>query len=82
MARRKKISIKEHILIPNHSKVSESEKKALFAKYHVSEEGFPKISIHDPAIEKLNVKAGDIIKIKRSSMTAGETIYYRAVVNE
>ena len=34
----------------------------------------------DPAILGLGVKPGDMIKITRSSPTAGESLYYRYVV--
>jgi len=78
----KKIEITKHILVPKHSKVSEKEKKDIFEKYNVSMKSIPQISIKDPAIKGLNVKAGDIIKIERKSQTAGLTYFYRGVVNE
>ena len=82
MARRKKIIIKKHVLIPKHIKLSESDKKALFEKYHISHKELPKIKKDDPALHALNVKAGDVIRIIRKSETAEESIFYRGVVNE
>jgi DNA-directed RNA polymerase subunit H len=38
------------------------------------------IFVNDPAIIGLGVKPGDMIKITRKSATAGESIYYRYVV--
>ena len=38
------------------------------------------ILLNDPAIEQLDVKIGDIIKIKRNSPTNVESIFYRVVV--
>ena len=35
----------------------------------------------NPAIEELSVKEGDIIKIERQSATAGQSLFYRRVVN-
>jgi len=46
----------------------------------VTEKELPKIFSTDPAIRHLNVKKGDVIKITRKSPTAGETIYYRVVI--
>ncbi|MGB6628883.1 MAG: DNA-directed RNA polymerase subunit H, partial [Nitrososphaeraceae archaeon] len=40
----------------------------------------PYIMITDKGIEDLDVRPGDIIKITRKSPTAGESVYYRYVV--
>jgi len=40
----------------------------------------PLIFVTDPAILGLGVKPGDMIKITRKSGTAGESTYYRYVV--
>ena len=40
----------------------------------------PLIFVTDPAILGLGVKPGDMIKITRKSATAGESFYYRYVV--
>lgn len=79
--RKKKTAIKNHILIPEHIKLSEPEKKELLEKYHISLNELPKINSNDPAILDMNTKAGDVIKIIRKSSTAGESAYYRAVIN-
>lgn len=67
------------MLVPEHVKLSETEKKKLFEKYNVSIRELPKISRKDPAIVNLNTKPGDVIKIIRKSQTAGEAIFYRGV---
>lgn len=79
---KKKIVIKNHILMPKHIKLSEKEKKEVFEKFHVSLKELPKIKKDDPAIISLNVSVGDVIKIIRPSATAGETVFYRGVVSE
>jgi len=71
-----------HELIPEHTKLSDKEAKALLKKYNITLKEIPKILISDPAIAHLSVKEGDIIKIKRKSRTAGSIIYYRGVVKE
>ena len=71
-----------HTLVPKHTKISESEKEKLLEKYTTSTKELPKIIITDPALTKLNVKEGDIIKVERKSKTAGISFYYRVVMNE
>jgi len=76
----KKVDITKHVLVPIHIKLDEKEAEELLKKYNISKNQLPKIRIDDPAIRNLNVKPGDIIKIIRKSPTAGESIFYRVVV--
>ncbi len=76
-----KFDIKKHILVPKHAKASEKEKKEVLEKYNISIYDLPLIKKNDPAIKDLEVKPGDMIKITRDSQTAGETTFYRCVVN-
>ena len=78
---KKKFYIDKHVLIPQHLKLSEKDKKQLYDNYKISTKEVPKISKADPAIKSLDVKSGDIIKIIRTSPTAGETVYYRVVIS-
>ncbi len=71
----------KHVLVPEHKKLSEKEKKALLEKFNITIKELPQILKTDPAIQGLNAKEGDIIMIKRNSPTAGESIYYRVVVS-
>ena len=75
------IDITSHILVPKHLKVSDSEKEALLNKFNINSKELPKIMKDDPALAKLNVKPGDIIKIERPSKTAGTAVYYRVVID-
>jgi len=77
---RKKTKISNHILIPSHSKLSDSDKKEVLEKFSISVKELPFIKMDDPAIIKLKVKAGDVIKIDRKSPTAGKTVFYRGVI--
>ncbi|MFH1771104.1 MAG: DNA-directed RNA polymerase subunit H [archaeon] len=70
-----------HILIPEHTKLSEKEKNELMSKYNIEIKDLPKIMITDPAIRHLGVKEKDIIKIVRKSPTSGTTIFFRGVIN-
>lgn len=78
---KKKFKTDKHILIPKHSKLSDSQKEKLLEKYNISIKELPRILKTDPAIGSLDVKSGDVIKITRKSQTAGEAIFYRVVVN-
>ncbi len=78
---KKKFDISKHILVPKHTKISDKEKKELYEKHKISFNALPKILRTDPAVKELNVKVGDVIKITRKSPTAGETIFYRGIVN-
>ncbi|MBN1646009.1 DNA-directed RNA polymerase subunit H [Candidatus Woesearchaeota archaeon] len=69
-------------LVPVHTKLSEKDKKVLLEKYHCKFQDLPRILITDPAIAHLGVKEGDVIMIERKSRTAGESVFYRGVINE
>lgn len=70
----------EHILIPQHRKLSDEETENIIKKYNVSRKQLPRIKIIDPAILELNPKRGDIIEIIRDSPTTGKSYFYRVVV--
>ena len=73
-------SILKHILVPEHTKLTEEEKKKVLEQYNISIKQLPKIMLNDPAIQHLEPKIGDVMKIKRKSVTAKETIFYRVGV--
>jgi DNA-directed RNA polymerase subunit H len=75
------IDVKKHVLVPKHSKISEKEKGELFKKYEISGEALPIILKTDPAIEGMDLKPGDVIKIVRKSATAKTAVFYRVVMN-
>ena len=77
---KKEFNVADHILVPKHIKMSEEEVKDLFAKYNISSKQMPAISIKDPAIKNMDVKAGDVIKILRIG-SVGKSVYYRTVRN-
>jgi len=76
-----KFEITKHTLVPKHTILSEKEKKTLFEKYNISLNELPKILTTDAMAKPLKAKHGDIIKIIRQSETAGESVYYRGVLN-
>ena len=76
----KKVDIRKHTLIPKHVKLSEKEKEEVLKKYKATIDDFPRILKRDAALQGINVKFGDMIKIVRKSSTAGHTVFYRVVV--
>lgn len=69
-----------HYLVPKHEIVPSEKADGLLKKFGVEREAMPKILEKDPAVMEIGAKKGDIIKITRASHTAGEAVYFRAVV--
>ena len=76
----KEVDISKHSLVPKHTILNDKEKKELLKKYSITLNQLPRILTSDPMVEKLDAKIGDVIKITRSSPTAGPIQYYRVVV--
>ncbi len=68
-----------HFLVPLHEIVPKENAEKILAKYGASTEKIPLISKADPAVQELEAKKGDLIRITRKSKTAGKTFYYRMV---
>ncbi len=73
--------ILNHELVPKHEVLSEDEVKELLKSLKITKEQLPKILSKDPVIKILGAKPGDVVKITRKSPTAGESVYYRVVVD-
>ena len=69
-----------HLDVPNHEIMTRKEAEGVLEKYHCKATDLPLIFVNDPAIIAIGVKPGDMIKITRKSATAGESSYYRYVV--
>jgi DNA-directed RNA polymerase subunit H (RpoH/RPB5) len=70
-----------HDFIPSHIIATEKDLAELTLK-NISVEKLPLISISDAAIRHLEVKAGDVIKIKRKNEIIGDIYYYRRVITD
>lgn len=75
-----KIDITKHEFVPQHIRLKEEEAEEILKKFNISKKQLPRILKEDPAIEKLDPKKGDIIKIIRKSPTTGESEFYRVVI--
>ena len=70
----------DHVDVPKHEIMTRKDAEEVLEKYHCKTTDLPLIFANDPAIIGLGVKPGDMIKITRKSSTAGESLYYRYVV--
>jgi DNA-directed RNA polymerase subunit H (RpoH/RPB5) len=70
----------EHALVPFHEILSEKEKAQLLAQFKVRPYQMPQIRSGDPAVKVIGAQPGNVLRITRKSMTAGEHVTYRYVV--
>ncbi|MEM0097041.1 MAG: DNA-directed RNA polymerase subunit H [Conexivisphaerales archaeon] len=77
-----KVDILKHTYVPQHVVLSPEEAKTVLEIYHAKQDQLPKIRVSDPVVRAIGAKPGDILKIIRSSETAGASEYYRLVVEE
>ena len=74
------VLVPNHILVPKHEIMDKKDAEENLKTYNCRTTDLPLIFVNDPAIVGLGVKPGDMIKITRKSATAGESFYYRYVV--
>jgi DNA-directed RNA polymerase subunit H len=72
--------VTDHFLVPKHELLTSEESKDILKSYNSTANQFPFIASTDPAAKSIGAKAGDFIRVTRRSETAGETVYYRFVV--
>ena len=75
-------NILEHEFVPEHIILDEKEKEEVLKKFGIQPKNLPKIFTTDPVAKTINAKEGDILKIVRKSVTAGNSVYYRTVVKK
>jgi DNA-directed RNA polymerase subunit H len=80
LSEKKIVKITNHIYQPKHEILLKDKAEEILKKYNAKPSQLPYIMITDKALEDLDVRPGDIIKITRKSPTAGESVYYRYVV--
>ena len=79
---KKDIKITNHVYQPKHEILSKKDAEQVLKKYNTKPSQLPYILINDKGLEDLEVRPGDIIKITITSFTAGESVYYRYVVED
>ena len=88
MSDEKKESIKEDYILthsynPKFELLNADEIPKLFEELKISSGlELPKINVNDPVSKLFKAKANDIFKITRKSYTAGESVFYRVVIDE
>ena len=79
--KRLQFNILEHVLVPNHYVMKNSEIGNIMKKYNISDMSqFPDISRFDPVAQVIGLRPGQVCEITRSSKTAIETKYYRVCI--
>lgn len=74
-------NILNHILVPEHIVMNESEVIDVMTKYNITDKSqFPDISRFDPVSKAICLRPGQVCRIIRPSKTAITTNYYRICV--
>lgn len=76
------VLVPDHVYVPKHEILTMEQAQEVLERFNCQLTELPLILASDPAIIGLDVKPGDLIKITRKSSTAGESIYYRYVVED
>ncbi|MGI0033146.1 MAG: DNA-directed RNA polymerase subunit RpoH/Rpb5 C-terminal domain-containing protein, partial [Nitrososphaeraceae archaeon] len=69
---KKDVKITNHVFQPKHQILSKKQAEEVLKKYNTKPSQLPYILINDKGLEDLDVRPGEIIKITRTSFTAGE----------
>jgi len=73
--------IKKHSLATVHTKLTEEEKQELLKKFNITIDQLPMIQKKDPAIQHLEPRIGDIIKVIRDTPTNKDSPYFKVIVH-
>jgi len=77
---KKIVKITDHIYQPKHEILPRPEAGEVLKRFNAKPSQLPYIMLSDKGLQDLDVRPGDIIRITRKSATAGESVYYRYVV--
>ena len=74
------VLVPDHVYVPKHEIMTKKDAQKVLDEFNCKPTELPLIFVTDPAILGLGVKPGDMIRITRKRGTAGESTYYRYVV--
>uniref|UniRef100_A0A7S0M3M5 DNA-directed RNA polymerases I, II, and III subunit RPABC1 n=1 Tax=Cryptomonas curvata TaxID=233186 RepID=A0A7S0M3M5_9CRYP len=74
-----RFNITRHELVPRHTVLKEAEKRELLRRYHLQEKHLPRMQQSDPLARYFGLELRSVVKITRSSETAGHYVTYRLV---
>jgi DNA-directed RNA polymerase subunit H len=74
------MNVLAHVMVPDHKIMDDGAVRDLLASYKITHEQLPKIYHDDPAVKTIGAKPGDVIRIIRTSHTAGRAESYRLVI--
>jgi DNA-directed RNA polymerase subunit H len=77
---RLQFNILQHVMVPPHRILSDSEKAQVSLRYNMDDDKYPEISRFDPVATAIGIRPGQVCEILRSSKTAVVTKYYRLCV--
>ncbi|XP_033246301.1 DNA-directed RNA polymerases I, II, and III subunit RPABC1-like [Drosophila miranda] len=73
-------NITENENVPEHVVMTPDEKQELLSRYKLRDSMLMRIQVNDPVSRYFGLNPGQVVKIIRSSKTAGRYISYRIVV--
>ena len=77
---KQEFNVLNHDLVPMHEVLTDDEVRDLFSSFNINPEQLPKILSSDPAARAVGAKPNQVVRIRRRSKTAGESIAYRLVI--
>ena len=78
---RLQFNILDHVLVPPHRVLTESEKIEIKSRYNINNDNeFPELSRFDPVAQAIGIRPGEVCEINRPSKTAISANYYRICI--
>lgn len=78
---RLQFNILNHVMVPKHTILTDSEKKDIIEKYNILNDNIPNISRFDPVAQVIGLRPGQITEILRNSKTSITSKFYRICSN-
>jgi DNA-directed RNA polymerase subunit H len=73
------VDVSQHELVPEHTRIDESEIESVLSEYDIKRAELPKIKRKDPAMPD-GAEVGDVVRIVRDSRTTDKAVSYRLVI--